>query len=72
MDEQTAQFRLEFKKKLILCHCKDFLRGAYLIDDRSDNGADKFARWDGQEWIQFGSARFPDWAAVEAYLIGQP
>lgn len=62
----------DFKKKLILCHCKDFLRGAYLIDDRPDNGADRFGKWDGQEWIRFGSARFPDWAAVEAYLIGQP
>ncbi|HIL65722.1 MAG TPA: hypothetical protein EYG33_06110 [Candidatus Poseidoniales archaeon] len=57
------------RKKLILSHRKDLNRGAYLIDDRPNNGADKFGLFEGQEWIQFGSEEFPNWAAVLDYLI---
>lgn len=52
-------------KKLILSHRKDLLKGDYLIDDRSKHGADTFEG----EWLQFGSERFPDWAAVLDYLV---
>lgn len=51
-------------KRLILTHHKDLNRGDYLIDDREAKGADRF---DGQ-LLGFGSARFPDWAAVIAYM----
>lgn len=52
-------------KRLILTHRKDLNRGAYLIDDRPNNGA---AEFEG-EWLRFGSEEFPDWAAVLAYLL---
>lgn len=52
-------------KRLILSHQKDLLKGDYLIDDRSKHGADSFEG----EWLQFGSERFPDWKAVEEYLL---
>jgi len=51
-------------KRLILTHHKDLNRGDFLVDDRPNNGADRFEG----EWIQFGSARFPDWPAVVEYL----
>ena len=35
------------------------------MDDRLKNGADKFSG----EHIHFGTDRFPDWAAVVAYLM---
>ena len=54
-----------FRKRLILTHHKDFLKGDYLIDDREKHGADKFEG----EWLQFGSERFPDWQAVLDYLL---
>lgn len=53
-----------FKKKLIISHHKELLRGEYLVDDRPNNGASEFRG----KWIQFGSPEFPDWAAVEDYL----
>lgn len=53
-----------FTKKLILCHHKELLKGDYLIDDRSKNGADDFSG----RWIHFGSPEFPDWAAIETFL----
>ena len=54
-----------FKKRLILCHCKDFLRGDFLIDDRPwKHGADRFVG----TLIHFGSPTFPDWPAVEKFL----
>ena len=37
----------------------------YLIDDRGKNGTSEFEG----EWIQFGSARFPDWETVVSYLL---
>ena len=51
-------------KRIILSHHKDLLKGDYLIDDRPNHGSDSFEG----EWIQFGSERFPDWAAVLKYL----
>lgn len=53
-----------FKKRLILCHRKSLLKGAYLIDDRPNHGANHF----GGEWIRFGSPEFPDWNAVLEHL----
>ena len=51
-------------KRLILSHHKNLNAGDYLIDDRPQNGAAMF----GGEWLQFGSERFPNWAAVLEYL----
>ena len=56
------------KKRLILTHRKDLNRGAYLIDDRPNNGAREFGDHPGQEWIHFGSEDFPDWDAVLTHL----
>lgn len=53
-------------KRLILTHHKHLNRGDILIDDRTHNGADRF---DG-ELVLFGSARWPNWAAVTDYLLG--
>jgi 5'-nucleotidase len=53
-------------KRLILTHHKDLNRGDYLIDDRTKRGADRF----GGEFIEFGSAKFPDWPSVMKYLRG--
>lgn len=55
------------RKRLILTHHKDLVRGEFLVDDREKNGAGRFAG----ELLLFGSARFPDWAAVLAYLRGR-
>lgn len=54
-------------KRLILSHHKDLLRGDFLIDDRAAHGADRF---EGIH-ILFGSAEFPDWTTVVAYLLKQ-
>ena len=53
-----------FKKRLILSHHKDLLRGDFLIDDWDKHGTSEFQG----EWIQFGSPQFPDWDVVEEYL----
>ena len=53
-----------FKKRLILSHHKDLLRGDFLIDDWGKHGTSNFPG----KWIQFGSLEFPDWDAVEEYL----
>ena len=58
-------------KRLILSHRKDLNRGAFLIDDRPNNGAREFGEQEGQEWIHFGSAEFPDWPSVLSYLEGK-
>ena len=58
-------------KHLILTHRKDLNRGAFLIDDRPNNGACEFGEQEGQEWIHFGSAEFPGWPSVLSYLEGQ-
>tara|TARA_B100001093_G_C26032608_1_gene678654 strand:+ start:59 stop:505 length:447 start_codon:yes stop_codon:yes gene_type:complete len=52
-------------KRLILSHHKNLNAGDYLIDDRTKNGADKFAG----EHIHFGQAAFPTWNEVLDYLI---
>lgn len=54
-----------FYKRIILSHHKDLLKGDYLIDDSSKNGADRFEG----ERIVFGSAKFPDWESVTNYLL---
>ncbi|MFZ8887146.1 MAG: 5' nucleotidase, NT5C type, partial [Steroidobacteraceae bacterium] len=51
-------------KRLMLSHHKNLHLGDYLVDDRTRNGADKFTG----EHIHFGSASFPDWLTVLAYL----
>ena len=52
------------KKRLILCHHKQFLLGDYLIDDRPFNGASEFRG----KWIHFGSQEFPNWKSVLNYF----
>lgn len=52
-------------KRLILSHNKHLNHGAYLVDDRTKNGADRFTG----ELILFGSEDFPDWQAVKRYLL---
>ena len=59
------------KKRLILSHRKDLNRGAFLIDDRPNNGAREFGEQEGQEWIHFGSTEFPGWPSVLSYLEGK-
>lgn len=53
------------RKRLILSHRKDLLKGDYLVDDRTKNGA---AEFEG-EHIHFGTKKFPDWDSVCEYLI---
>ena len=53
-----------FYKRMVITHCKNLCKGDYLIDDRPKNGA---AEFEG-EWIEFGSAKFPDWDSVLEYL----
>ena len=55
----------------MLTHRKDLNRGAYLVDDREKNGAKEFGEREGQEWIHFGSDKFPDWESVLGYLLKQ-
>lgn len=56
----------EAYKRLILSHHKHLNIGDYLIDDRADkNGSDKFKG----EFIHFKSKKFPDWNAVQDYLL---
>jgi 5'(3')-deoxyribonucleotidase len=52
------------RKRLILSHHKNLNRGHFLVDDRPNNGADRFAG----ELIVFGSKEFPDWSVVLPYL----
>jgi len=54
-------------KRLILCNHKNLLRGDYLIDDRTANGAGEF---DG-ELIQFATDKHPDWQTVIKYLLNE-
>lgn len=56
------------KKRLLLSYNKSLMRGKYLIDDRPKNGALEFGEYDGQEWIHFGSEKFPDWKVILDYL----
>lgn len=59
------QFGDAVNRRLILTHRKDLIRGDILIDDRPNNGADKFQG----EWIQFGSEKYPNWDEVLKYLL---
>jgi len=52
-------------KRLILCNHKNLLRGDYLIDDRTANGAGEFKG----ELIQFGTEKFPNWEQTLKYLL---
>ena len=51
-------------KRLILTHNKNLLRGNYLIDDRTKNGAGEFFG----KHIHFGTDKYPDWKAVIDYF----
>lgn len=51
-------------KRLIMSHHKNLNSDAYLIDDRTKNGADKFKG----EHLHFGTALFPNWNSVLTYL----
>ncbi len=51
-------------KRLILSHHKNLNAGHFLVDDRKNNGAERFAG----EWLHFASPAFPDWTAVVEYL----
>jgi 5'-nucleotidase len=53
------------EKRLILSHHKHLNQGDFLVDDRPNNGTDRFL---GQ-WIQYGSDEWPDWDTVTAYLL---
>jgi 5'-nucleotidase len=59
------QFGDVVNRKLILTHRKDLIKGDILIDDRPNNGADKFQG----EWIQYGSEKFPNWNEILTYLL---
>ncbi|MXV38470.1 hypothetical protein GO491_07235 [Flavobacteriaceae bacterium Ap0902] len=52
-------------KRLIISHHKNLNQGAYLIDDRTKNGASEFTG----EHIHFGTDKFPDWESVLTYLL---
>lgn len=54
-------------KRLILTHHKQLNVGDYLVDDRPNNGADRFSG----ELILFGSLEFPDWSSVCSYLLAK-
>ena len=55
----------KIRKRLILCHHKNFLKGDYLIDDRRFNGASEFEGI----WIHFGSEQYPNWSKVLEELL---
>jgi 5'(3')-deoxyribonucleotidase len=59
------QFGDVVNRKLILTHRKDLIKGDILIDDRPNNGADKFQG----EWIQYGSEKYPNWNEILNYLL---
>ena len=54
-----------FHKRMIITHCKNLCKGDIIIDDRDKNGTKEFEG----EWIQFGSAQYPDWQSVLNYLL---
>ena len=54
-----------FYKRVIFSHNKHLLKGDYLIDDRTKNGADRFEG----KLIQFGSVEFPNWMSVLDTLL---
>ena len=55
-------------KRLILTHHKNLCHGAYLIDDREQNGAGQF----GGELLRFAAGQtYSNWKAVRAYLLSE-
>jgi 5'-nucleotidase len=54
-----------FYKRVTITHNKDMLRGDYLIDDRTANGAGNFSG----KLMLFGSAEYPDWDSVLRELL---
>ena len=54
-------------KRLILSHHKNLLRGDYLIDDSTKNGA---AEFQGTH-IQFGTGDYKDWPSVIEFFKNQ-
>jgi len=59
-------FGLEFTQRLIICDNKGLLKGDILIDDQvSGRGQEHFAG----ELIHYGSEQYPDWRAIEDYLV---
>lgn len=54
-----------FHKRIVITHCKHLCKGDILIDDRGKNGTSEFEG----EWIQFGSAQYPDWDSVLHHLL---
>jgi 5'(3')-deoxyribonucleotidase len=53
------------RKRLILTHHKDLLRGDFIVDDRTKRGVDRFKG----KHIHFGTKDFPDWDSVVKYLV---
>ena len=56
-----------FHKRIVITHYKHLCKGDIIIDDRGKNGTSEFEG----EWIQFGSAQYPDWDSVLQYLLPQ-
>ncbi len=54
-----------FYKKMAITHLKHMLKGDYLIDDRTTNGAGDFEGL----LIQFGTEKFPNWNSVLNHLL---
>lgn len=57
-----------FHKRIVMTHCKGLLSRDdkdFLIDDRDANGASEF----GENLIQFGTERYPDWESVLDKLL---
>jgi 5'-nucleotidase len=55
------------RKRLILTHHKNLLRGDFIVDDRTKRGVDRFQ---GMH-IHFGKGEFKDWESVVKFLEGQ-
>lgn len=55
---------LEAKKRLILTHHKNLVKGDYIIDDTKNHGVDKFEG----EHIMFGQKSYSNWNDVLKYL----
>jgi len=51
-------------KRLILSHHKNLNAGHFLVDDRTQNGVDRFTG----EHVHFGTVLFPNWQSVVEYL----
>lgn len=55
------------RKRLILTHHKNLLRGDIIVDDRTKRGVDRFEG----EHVHFGQPGFETWERVLAYLRGR-